>query len=43
MYILCGSMAASLKTSNKPETLLKQSNPLEKALTWVQYELYQDP
>lgn len=42
MFILCGYAATQLTTSNKPETLLKKSNPLEKALTWVQYELYQD-
>jgi len=29
-----------MKTTNKPTSILKQSNPIEKALNWAKYELW---
>ena len=33
---------STLQTANRPEAVLKNSNPMEKALIWARYELWQD-
>jgi hypothetical protein len=37
----CWSLSL-LTTSNRPESMLKKTNVLEKALIWAKYELWQD-
>jgi len=38
-FVNCWALSG-LKTNNRPESILKKSNSLEKALIWARYELY---
>ena len=42
LYALDIWCMATLTTSSQPDAILKQSHPIQKALTWGKYELWQD-
>lgn len=42
LYVLNCYNLSQISTSSTPDTILKKSNPIEKALTWGRQELWQD-